>query len=182
MKTFKNIIHESSLSRIMTHVEKTEQFGVISPYRKENSNKVNKENYAELIKTVRDMGYGYIELKGGYQEETGFVNEKSLFIPGISRKQIMELGKKYIQFSIIHKDKTDFSEIGTNKNAGIGKIISVFEIEGKNIKVDDIGDKFTDFFSKLVKGSHIKKRFIFKEKVEVSGYYRAKHGEMWVQI
>ena len=50
------------------------------------------------------MGNGYIEMRGGYKEEGGFVKEKSLMIPNIERKHMMELGKKYDQHSVIHKD------------------------------------------------------------------------------
>ena len=48
MKTFKTYIIESSLSRIMTHIEKTENFGVMSPFRKEFSDKENLDRYKEL--------------------------------------------------------------------------------------------------------------------------------------
>ena len=78
MKQFKEYLSESSLSRIMTHIEKTENFGVMSPFRKVLSDKENLDRYKELKVLVREKGYGFIELKGGYQEETGFINEKSL--------------------------------------------------------------------------------------------------------
>ena len=81
MKNFKTYLAESSLSRIMHHVIKTENFGVMSSFRGDNTKEQNLKSYKELITLVRKMGYGFIELKGGYQEESGFVNEKSLFIP-----------------------------------------------------------------------------------------------------
>jgi len=158
---YREYLNESSLSRIMQHIQGSNDFGVISPFRNDNTKQQNEQNYKELVQTVRDMGYGFIPLKGGYQEETGFVNEKSLFIPNIKRKEIIELGKKYNQYSVIHKDKNDFSEIGTNKAAGIGKKLNSFKTEGKGISVDSIGAIFTDFFSKLVKGSHAGKKFLF---------------------
>ena len=91
----KNVITESSLSRIVTHVEKTENFGVMSPYRKEKSNEQNLKDYKDLIVIVREMGYGYIPLKGGYTGDEGFFAEKSLFIPNIKRKEMIELGQMY---------------------------------------------------------------------------------------
>ena len=55
--------------------------------------KENMERHAELKDAVRDMGYGFIEMRGGYKEEDGgFVNELSLFIPNISKRDIMDLG------------------------------------------------------------------------------------------
>ena len=184
MKNFKTYLAESSLSRIMTHINKTENFGVMSPFRKEFSDKVNLDRYKELRELVREKGYGFIELKGGYQEETGFVNEKSLFIPDIKKKEMIELGKKYDQFSVIIKDKNTFAEIGTNKNAGINSVQNSFDIGGRNISVDDVGDKFKDFFSRLLKGSHRGKKFLFKmqEKIETSMYYYKKHGPEWITV
>ena len=184
MKQFKEYLSESSLSRIMTHIEKTENFGVMSPFRKEVSDKENLDRYKELKVVVREKGYGFIELKGGYQEETGFINEKSLFIPNIKKKEMLELGKKYDQHSVIIKDKKAFAMVGTNKNAGIGKVLDKFDIGGRNISVDDVGDKFKDFFSRLLKGSHRGKKFLFKmqEKVETSMYYYKKHGPEWLTV
>ena len=184
MKQFKEYLQESSLSRIMTHVTKTENFGVMSPFRKEFSDKENLEHYKELKELVREKGYGFIELKGGYQEETGFVNEKSLFIPNIKKKEMMELGKKYDQHSVIIKDNKAFAMVGTNADAGIGKVLDKFDIDGRNISVDDVGDKFKDFFSRLLKGSHKGKKFLFKmqEKIETSMYYYKKHGPEWITV
>jgi len=158
---YKEYLNESSLSRIMQHIQGSNDFGVMSPFRDDNTDAENEQKYKKLIKAVRKMGYGFIPLKGGYQEESGFVNEKSLFIPGIKRNEIIELGKEYKQYSIIHKDSRDFSEIGTNESAGIGKKLNTFKTDGKGVRVDDIGTVFTDFFSKLVKGSHKGKKFLF---------------------
>lgn len=167
---YQQFLDESSLSRIMTHINK-DTFGVISPFRKENSDKENNEKYKDLVKKIKEMGYGFIPLKGGYKEETGFVNEKSLFIPNIKRKELIDLGKEYKQYSVIHKDKNDFSEIGTNKNAGIGKILTSFKIKGKNISVGDVGNIFTEFFSKLVKGSHLGKKFLFVAEMQTGSMF-----------
>ena len=161
MKFQKYILNESSLSRIMQHISDNKTFGVVSPFRKDNSNKENKDAYAELKNEVREMGYGYIPLMGGYKEEKGFVNEKSLFIPNITKDDIMEIGRKYNQDSILFKDKSGFYEIGTNRFTGVGKILTKFKTKGKDISVDDTGNVFTEFFSKLVKGGHSNKKFLF---------------------
>ena len=184
MKQFKEYLSESSLSRIMTHIEKTENFGVMSPFRKVLSDKENLDRYKELKVLVRERGYGFIELKGGYQEETGFINEKSLFIPNIKKKEMMELGKKYDQHSVIIKDNKAFAMVGTNADAGIGKVLDKFDVVGSNISVDDVGDIFKDFFSRLLKGSHRGKKFLFKmqEKIETSMYYYKKYGPEWRDI
>ena len=47
MKNFKEYIAESSLSRIMQHIEKNSNFGVISPFRGDNTDKQNEDSYKE---------------------------------------------------------------------------------------------------------------------------------------
>lgn len=182
----KQLLKESSLSRVLQHINDPKRiFGVMSPSRKEYSDEVNENRYKELISKIRKMGYGYIPMRGGYKEEEGFVNEKSLFIPNINRTEIINLGKEYDQFSVIHKDLVDFSEIGTNQNSGIGKIINSFKIEsdGRNLDLSSY-ELFKEFFSRLAKGSHRKKKFLFKlqEKVETSGYYKLKNGNSWCNV
>jgi hypothetical protein len=46
-----------------------------------------------------------------------------------------------------------------------------FKTTGKNISVDDVGDMFTEFFSKLVKGSHAGKKFLFVSEVQTGNMF-----------
>ena len=159
---FEKYINESSLSRIWQFVEDNKkQFAVISASRKLNSDEENEKNYIELIKDIRDLGYGYIKMRGGYKEKTGFVREKSLFVPNIKKSEIIELGRKYNQDSILFKDVNKFVEIGTNKETGIGKILMNFK---KQSNVDNLNlakDAIKKFFSSLLKGNHKGKKFVF---------------------
>jgi len=184
MKKFKQFVAESSLSRILQHISSTENFGVMSAYRKEKSDDQNKADHKQLKASVRKRGYGFIELRGGYDGDEGFFSEQSLFIPNIKRSEIIELGKQYDQHSVIHKDKENFALIGTNASAGIGKTLDKFETGKRDLSIDDVGDKFVDFFSRLEKGSHSSKKFLFKmqEMVETSMYYKMKHGTEWKTI
>jgi hypothetical protein len=193
MKTFKNHLVESSLSRVMHHVNKTPKFGLISPHRQEHSPEENEKRFSDLKNHVRKLGHGYIEMRGGYKEEGGFVKEKSLLIPNIERKHMMGLGKKYDQHSVIHKEKDDFSLLGTNTSPGNshGKVHANFNHGGKSISVDNRGNQFQDLFSKLHKGSHRDKKFLLKmkeesfvmqEKIETSMYYNKLHGDQWFTI
>jgi hypothetical protein len=119
---------------------------------------------------VREMGLGFIEMRGGYKGDQGFVTELSLFIPSISRKQIVELGKKYNQHSIIFKDTGEFSLIGTNESAGIGKTLSSFKFGSGKENIVLAQDAMKDFFSSLLKGSDRGKKFLFRmEEKEVWG-------------
>jgi hypothetical protein len=115
----------TSLSRIMQHVDDPKRsFGVITSYRSDRSDDDNRKSFEVLKSEVRSMGYGYSELAGGYNGDQGPVQEPSLFVPKISKDQTIKLGVKYDQHAVLYKDDKEFSLIGTNKNSGIGNILS----------------------------------------------------------
>ena len=153
-------ISESSLSRIFSHVEGTGSFGVVSAFRDEKSNTENKERHSELKSMIRKSGYGFIEMRGGYNGDQGFVQEYSLFVPNVSRKDIMEFGKAFDQHSVIFKDDKEFVLIGTNSSSGFGQTITTFVRGGKS-NMNMAKEAIKDFFSALAKGSHSGKKFVF---------------------
>jgi len=183
MTSYRTLIAESSISRIYQHIEEPGRaFGVISANRADNSDAEHNKLYAELKTAVRTMGLGFIEMRGGYKGDQGFVTEPSLFIPSISRKQIIELGKKYNQHSIIFKDASEFSMIGTNESAGIGKILSSFKFGSGKENLVLAQEAMKDFFSALLKGSHRGKKFLFRmEEKEVWGFLQHAYAPKGVQ-
>ena len=155
-------LEESSLSRIMGHIKGERNFGVVSAFRGGLGKKENMDRHAEMKEAVRDMGYGFIEMRGGYKEEDGgFVNELSLFIPNVSKRDIMDLGTKYDQDSVIFKDKNQFSLIGTNRATGRGSVMMDFR-GGDRESITLAKDAIRDFFSSLLKGSQRGKKFLFQ--------------------
>lgn len=162
MHPFKSFISETKISRIWQYVENpTKVFGIVSPFRGQYSKEENLNRFAELKKVVRGMGLGFIEMKGGYKEEGGFVEELSLFIPSIKRTQIIELGKQFEQHSVMFKDENEFIYIGTNESSGIGTILSKFKMEAGKDNIELAKEKVSEFFSQLKKGSHKDKKFVF---------------------
>ena len=194
-ETVKEVLKESSLSRIWKFIEEDKGFGVISPFRNEYSKEENLQRYKELKTKVREAGYGFIELRGGFNEEGTLVEELSLFIPNVSKKDILGWGKEYDQYSVIYKDENEFVEIGTNEFSGVGEILNSFaQSSGKeNITLDK--NKTNDFYSSLAKGSHRGRKFLFNlkesfllEKVQLSfneiAYSKKKinKDENWIKI
>ena len=160
-----SMVYESSLSRIWQHIEEDKSFGVISPFRKYYSKKENLERYNELKKIIRDkLRLGYIELDGGFKEEGEWVHEKSLFIPDIIKEDLIELGEKFDQYSVIYKDKNEFIEIGTNDFSVKGQILSDFIKKGWNKNMQINSELTKELFSKLIKGSHKDRKFLFNLK------------------
>ena len=177
MKMPKRKLNESSLSRILQHIESDRSFGVLSAFRGGLSKKENMERHADLKDKVRGMGYGFIEMRGGYKEEDGgFVNELSLFVPGIDKRALVDLGSDLDQDSVIYKDKNSFELVGTNRATGKGKVLMNFRGGGGKDSITLAKDVIKDFFSSLVKGSQRGKKFLFQteefvlEEKEILGF------------
>jgi hypothetical protein len=151
-----------------------------------NSEKENKARHEELKKLVRSMGYGFIEMRGGYRGDEGYAEELSLLIPNITKREIVALGRKYEQHSVMYKNNKDFYYIGTNEEAGIGKVLMRFRKgEGQN-NLELAKHKVIDFFSKLKKGPDRDTKFVFAAKPdeeqpqsEPTAAARHKPGDVW---
>lgn len=179
----KTVIAESSISRIYQHIQEPNRaFGVLTSYRADNTEAENREQFVELKKTVRAMGYGFIEMRGGYKGDQGIVLEPSLFVPSITKKQLLELGKKYNQHSVIYKDGSEFSMIGTNASAGVGKVLSTFKAGVGKDNLVLAQEAMKEFFSALLKGSDRGKKFLFRmEEKEVWGFFQYTYAPKGVQ-
>jgi hypothetical protein len=158
---------EAKLSRVFQYVEDDKKdFGIVSAFRGVNSEKENKARHDELKKMVRQMGYGYIELRGGYKGDEGYVEELSLLIPNITKKGIVDLGRKFQQHSVMYKNDQDFYYIGTNEEAGVGKVLMRFKKGEGQDNLELAKHKVIDFFSSLKKGPHSDTKFVFNVKDE----------------
>lgn len=154
---------EITPSRLWKYQESDDMnFAILSADRSERSEEENKEKNKELKKDIKDMGYWYTELKGGYVEvsEDGqrvpVDGENSLIVPNMTRDEAIELGKKYDQDSVMFKDAKNktLQYIVTNERAGkIGDVDSNFETEaGKdNFSVSRGSD--LDYYSRLHKSN-----------------------------
>ncbi|MBC8383896.1 MAG: DUF3293 domain-containing protein [Candidatus Cloacimonetes bacterium] len=124
---------EESLSRVLQHItDSNRSFAVISAYLIDDEN--NDLNHEELKKDIRKLNAGFIELDTGYtykiksSDDEKMANEKSYFIPGISKRNAIKLGKKYKQESILWKDKDEFIMLGISNTVGIGKTLMKFRM------------------------------------------------------
>ncbi len=165
-KIMNSILSESSLSRVWQHINNDKSFGVISAFRETNDDATNKNLHKSLIDDVKSLNLGYIQQKSGYtyssSDGDGRVEEISLFIPNISLEDIIKLGKKYNQESILFKDATQFVLVDCNSKSIILNFSK--KTSGKN------GNDFITFkpevlkyaYSQLIKSNkNSKKPFAF---------------------
>ena len=115
-------LNEASLGRIYQHVvsnPKLKNWGVVTASRGELTPAENKQRNKELEADLRKLGYGFVHVDGMWQEcrkpNTEYkdcpddmkvpTEEKSLFVPNISKEHIQSLGKKYQQDSVLFADE-----------------------------------------------------------------------------
>ena len=137
MKTFKQFLDESSLSRV---VSKSKKGGtaILSGSRADKSPKENKARAKQLDKDIRGKGLGgATKATGRYTEkddETGKetkVKERSHIVSsGIKgkrkfKKAIKSLGKKYGQDSVLIQKKKGTAGLTATRKGGLGDKKSV---------------------------------------------------------
>ena len=137
MKTFKEFIHESSLSRV---VNKSKKGGtaILSGSRADKSPKENKARAKQLDKDIRGKGLGgATKATGRYTEKddkTGKetkVKERSHIVSSGKKgkrkfkKAIKSLGKKYGQDSVLIQKKKGTAGLTATRKGGLGDKKSV---------------------------------------------------------
>ena len=137
MKTFKQFVHESSLSRV---VSKSKKGGtaVLSGSRADKSPKENKARAKQLDKDIRGKGLGgATKATGRYTEKddkTGKetkVKERSHIVSSGKKgkrkfkKAIKSLGKKYGQDSVLIQKKKGTAGLTATRKGGLGDKKSV---------------------------------------------------------
>jgi hypothetical protein len=83
---------DRSLSGIVDHINSGKPFGVITACS------------AELMKKVRDAGYGCILQQAVWTYNGELFEEQSLFIPDVNKQELMDWGKEYDQHAVLYKD------------------------------------------------------------------------------
>ena len=131
MKTFKEFMQESSLSRIKSKSDKS-GIATMSADRGNLSRKQNQARAKQLQKDIRGkFGRGPTKLKGSYDEkdektgESRKVKEKSFAIDRGKmgkrkfKKEVKKLGKKYGQDSVLTQTKKS-GTLHTTRKKGLG--------------------------------------------------------------
>jgi hypothetical protein len=131
---------EASLGRIYQHT-KNRNLGIITAFRNEYTLDENKKRNQELIKKIRDAGYGFNKIKGRFIENYGTdlarpVDEESILVfgkDGNDNDQLLNdlknLGTEYEQESILHKAyDSDVAKLHGTKDPGFPGLNQTFEL------------------------------------------------------
>lgn len=146
-------LDEAGLSRILKHINDNE-ICFISACRGENSNNQNNVETKRLETDVRNLGYGFIQVIGGYTENAGTssekeVHESSIVVINTSKqrdfdKEMLYLCGKYKQECILLKSKnykTAWYDKDGNRVSPVLDNLSIHDFEKGFSKIH--GQKFS---------------------------------------
>lgn len=88
------------VNQIEKMLSKGGRFGVLSAYGP-GSKSENKARHGELVRDLQMAGYRFHDFRGSWEG----VAEKSLLVPDMDWKDLLRLGRKYDQISLIYKSK-----------------------------------------------------------------------------
>lgn len=128
-------IAESSTSRIYQHITDDDNWAIISPYRSEYSEDINRKRMTKLKAMMRDKGYGFIQFISRWVEDGEGFDEQSLLVPDITTKEAIKAGQDFQQSSVIVKDENGCNEICTNafETYMPGDVVRKFNISNDHV-------------------------------------------------
>lgn len=142
------------LSKMCQLIQSAQSFGIITPFKEHLSDFENNDRFMNLKKIVRSAGFGSIVLSGGFTTGPFHIQEKSIFIANLKKKNILKWGSLFDQFSVIYKDEHEFIEIGCNDKTGYSDIKNNFLEKGWNNNIAFTSDLAQHFFTQIAMGSY----------------------------
>jgi hypothetical protein len=101
-------------------------FGLVSAWHCEKTIDVNLQNHEQLKRNLLNLDFGTIELKSHirYVNETieSHYEERFIFVPEVNLYELMLLGVKYQQSSVIYREQTTIKVLDTK----VGRVLSSF--------------------------------------------------------
>jgi hypothetical protein len=94
--------------------------------------KINLQNHEQLKRNLVNLDFGIIELKSHirYVNETieSYYEERFFFVPEVNLYELMLLGVKYQQSSVIYREQTTIKVLDTK----VGRVLSSFPFNTDN--------------------------------------------------
>jgi hypothetical protein len=107
-------------------------FGLVSAWHSEKTIEVNLQNHEQLKRNLVNLDFGIIELKSHirYVNENieSYYEERLFLVPEVNLYELMLLGVKYQQSSVIYREQTTIKVLDTK----VGRVLSSFPFSTGN--------------------------------------------------
>jgi len=129
-------LNEFSVSRLYSHLDNHVPVGAITAFRAEYTLSENKSRNKILEASIRNAGFGFVKVKGNYEEESSDgskvrVTEDSFLVIGEQGKEstlksfLKKAGEKWEQDSVFYTDGKQGFLIGTRDTNWLKKNATV---------------------------------------------------------
>ena len=112
-------------------------FGLVSAWHSEKVKELNLQNHEKLKSSLLNLDLNIIDLKSHiiYVNETieSYYEERFFFVPEVNLFELMLLGVKYQQSSVIYREQTTIKALDTK----VGRVISSLPFSTNN-KLNDL--------------------------------------------
>lgn len=107
-------------------------FGLVSAWHSEKTIGVNLQNQEQLKSNIVNLDFSIIELKSHIRYVNGniegYYEERLFFVPEVNLFELMLLGVKYQQSSVIYREQTTIKVLDTK----VGRVLSSFPFDTGN--------------------------------------------------
>ena len=108
----------AGMGRLLKHMV-AGNFAIISPEKSDQTPEEKNLALRRLKKRVRELGYGFVETKGAWKEESGiYGQERSIFVPLLPTGLAEALGREFGQEAIIAGDHGQCNLVSTTGEQG----------------------------------------------------------------
>ena len=123
---------EPRRSRICSHIESGQSFGMVGALRSDLSSAENTKRHESLARRIRDSGHGVIEVRCVHCVDEGVMLEGLLFVPGVSRNTLMKIGEACEQHAVLFTNDAECALVCTDASLGIGEVVASYAHGGRS--------------------------------------------------
>lgn len=142
----------AGMARLLRHMV-SGPFAILSADRFGMTPDELRDSRDRLKATLRDLGYGFVDTRGAWREETGeYGHEGSVFVPGIGPDEAAELGRALNQESVIVGDRGRFSFLDLREEGApegdeydLARVLRIPNLSATPEMYTQIGDRKFEF-------------------------------------
>mgnify|MGYP005855088163 FL=1 len=163
------LLNEVKLARVYDHFTGKRPVGIITAFRGEEDMETNVRNNKELAFDLRNKGFGFVWVDGAWVENPG--TDQELHASETSIMVIGGEGESDKLFDTLKNAAAKYNQEGFVFKPEQGKT-AVYDASGNSImsfnyiNIDKLGDAYT----RLRKGSHKGRSFVFERERSMKGY------------
>lgn len=166
----KNVVMESSLSRVYSHFKGAAPCAIITAFRGDRDNAENVALNRELAATLRGAGYGFIWVDGAWIENKG--TDAEIHASEVSIMVFGQVGSDEKLFSLLVESAKKYNQDGFIFKGSDTTNVAVYDKDGNSVvEFNRINmDTVSDMYTRMRGGKHAGRSFVFESERSPIGF------------